>query len=489
MKKIQVDRRTALLFTGFSFMNLLQLRGKSFAATTKPFEMTNLQNNIADTVRKIANDRKVKLVVLYPDGSLANLKPISNEFTEKTGVEIKYRKAPTDDINSQILLSHMTRKSDFDIALPATFGIPDLAQLGAIRPLDDFAAQYEPKEYQDESLYSVGDYYKGRLYGYQTDGDAYIMFYNKKFLEDPIENERYSNKFGRPLRVPHTWLELDETMEFFHRPDENKYGGSLFRTADYLPWEWWIRFHSKGYFPLDEEMNPQINNEAGILALKELIAASEYLDPRTKTDGLFENWASFAEGNSFCNIGWGGSQKHFNRENSKIRGKIAFGPTPGGIVNGSLLQTPYFNWGWNYVVSANSAEPEIAYLFSLFACSPDISKRSVSETGGFFDPFRPQHYDAPEIIETYSEAFLNTQKHSMENAIPDLYLNGQSKYFGVLRECLAKAAAGERTPEEALNRAAQQWRLITFQLGRESQLEQWNFLKSQYPKEIKNILK
>ena len=56
------------------------------------------------------------------------------------------------------------------------------------------------------------------------------------------------------------------------------------------------------------------------------------------------------------------------------------------MVDGEKLITPYFNWGWNYVVTSQSGEAEIAYLFALFASSPSQSKRSVSDLDGYFDP-------------------------------------------------------------------------------------------------------
>ncbi len=487
MAKRQVTRRAIL--AGASAVGLTtwwpNLAG---ASEPKPFPIDDLHIGIGDHVRRIKDSRSLAITVLFPKGSLANVQPVGDQFKKLTGVDVRYLEAPLDDINSKVLLSKLTGKFEFDIALPATFGIPDLAQAGAIKDLDTYAKQYEPPEFQKTSLYSIGDYYKGKLYGYQTDGDAYIMFYNKSLLENPDEQKRFADTHGRSLAVPSTWQELDETIAYFHRPEQDLYGGSLFRTAGYLPWEWWIRFHSKGYFPLDDAMTPQINNDAGILALEELIAVSAYLDPKTKTDGLFENWAAFGNGNSFCDIGWGGSQKYFNGPKSKVRGKLAYGPTPGGIVDGKLIQTPYFNWGWNYVVSTNSAEPEIAYLFTLFACSPVISAESVGQDG-YFDPFRATHYEDPKIIETYSSAFLETHRHSMANAIPDLYLDGQGEYFGVLRENLYAAFTGKLKPKDALDRTARQWRLITFRLGKESQLEQWAFLKSRYPGNLPNVLK
>jgi multiple sugar transport system substrate-binding protein len=141
----------------------------------------------------------------------------------------------------------------------------------------------------------------------------------------------------------------------------------------------------------------QVNNEAGIQALAELVAASKSLYPGARTNGLFENFEAYGKGDIYANIGWGGTQKYLDSKSS-IKGKRTYGPTPGGSVNGKLLKTPYFNWGWNYVVSTLSPEQEIAYLFTLYATSPELSTIAVRDPDGYFDPFRLEHYTDPEII-------------------------------------------------------------------------------------------
>jgi hypothetical protein len=254
--------------------------------------------------------------------------------------------------------------------------------------------------------------------------------------------------------VPETWEELDAMMAFFHRPDQNMFGGALFRTQYFIAWEWWGRFHAKGFYPLDDELNPQINNEAGVAALEELIAASQHLYPGAKTNGLFENFEAYGEGNKFANIGWGGTQKYLHSEKSKMKGKMAFGLMPGGIVDGQLLRTPYFNWGWNYIVSAAAAEPEIGYLFTLYATSPAMSTIATRDPDGYFDPTRGAHYEDGEIRETYSPEFLEVHRVSMQNSIPDLYLKGQGEYFDELRVNLTAADSGTKTAKQALDDTA-----------------------------------
>jgi multiple sugar transport system substrate-binding protein len=236
-------------------------------------------------------------------------------------------------------------------------------------------------------------------------------------------------------------------------------------------------------------MEPMIGSDAGIAALEDMIAATQYLHPSANHLDLFGNWNAYAKGNTYANIGWGGSQKYFQGPNSNIRDNVIYGPTPGGMIDGELLVTPYFNWGWTYVVSASCPVPEIAYLFNLFASSPHISTLSVRQPDGFFDPFRPEHYEDMGIQNTYSNAFLEVHRKSLEHSIPDLYLPRQSDYFQILGDWIYRALVRDVTPQVALKSASARWNAITRNAGRQSQIRHWLALKQAYPPAVRNKLR
>lgn len=440
-----------------------------------------LHEQIARQARALANGQTLRLLI--PHGSAANVKIATDEFTRLSGVKCQIEEVPVDDINIELILRTASGDGSVDVALPATFGLADLVQANAILPLDALAEKYEPQGFSDDYLYRTGDYYQGHLNGYQTDGDAYLLFYNKTLMEDAAENESYRELTGKSLAPAKSWEELDRMMAFFHRPDQNLFGGSLFRNPGYLVWEWWARFHAKGHLPFSQDMQANINNPAGIEALEQLVAASASLTPGARSNGLFENWADFAGGNVFCNIGWGGTQKYLMSKDT-MRENLIHSALPGPLIEGRPSSIGYFNWGWNYTVSTQSANPELAYLLSLFCASPVISTRSVGEANGFFDPFRGIHYDDPTINEVYGNSFLKAHRESLVNSIPDLYISGQSNYLDVLRQKILATMNGEITADEALNMCAQEWSHITRRLGRNSQKAQWQALSSRYPQDF-----
>lgn len=441
---------------------------------------------ILEALRHLEN-KPHTLKCLIPKGCEENLRPVNTILKSHTGIELQLDTVPVDDINTRLMLTNASSSDRYDLALPATFGIPDLASNGFIQPLDNFAKASEPKGFQKDMLYTLGDSFNGKLYGYQTDGDAYLMFFNQTWLESKDFQQRYSDQTGQQLKIPETWEELDTQMRFFHNPKQGRYGGSLFRTPEYLAWEWWVRFHAKGMLPLADDLTPQINNDAGVHALEELISASAYLSPGSHTNGLFDNWREYSQGNSYCNIGWGGTQKYLNSRQSNIRGKLAYSPLPGGIIQGMLVRIPYFNWGWNYTVPTAAQQPEAAYLCALLATTPYVSTLAVREDG-YFDPFRASHYEDTIIQKAYSSNFLSAHFQSMQDSIPDFYLLGQSKYMNALKLYLGRALDKKISPQQALQAVSDTWKGLHQRYGRELQAEHWQRIKLRYPKKLQHLL-
>jgi len=415
--------------------------------------------------------------LLAPDGCQTNIGPTIKAWKAMTGIGVEVDIVGVDEINNHMTVDHLAGRANYDVALPATFGLADLALAEVIQPLDGILDQVLPADHQPQSLYSHGDIYGGARYGFQTDGDAYLMFYRRDWLEDPVNQAAYQSRHGEELAMPTSWEQLDRQMSFFNEPSKGQYGGALFRNPGYLVWEFWSRMHAKGVLPFDDNLVPQLASDKAVEALTQMIAVTNCMHPDTRSAGLFENWELYASGTTYANIGWGGSQKYFNRPDSPIRGKLAHGLLPGGDVP----NLSYFNWGWSYVVPANASSPQVAALFAAFAVSPDVSTGAVREVGGYFDPFQDSHYEDADIIEAYSPEFLKVHQQAMTNPLPDLYLPGHGSYFDKLGRRLNDAFEGLHEPKAILEDAVRDWELVTLDLDREEQTQRWAELRGTYP--------
>src|SRR5688572_687263 len=57
----------------------------------------------------------------------------------------------------------------------------------------------------------------GRLMQVPRNLDVRLLHFRRDLFEDEAEQRRFEARFGRPLRVPDTWLELADVAEFFTR--------------------------------------------------------------------------------------------------------------------------------------------------------------------------------------------------------------------------------------------------------------------------------
>jgi multiple sugar transport system substrate-binding protein len=474
-----LPRRAVLTGLGAAGMTMAQ---GAFAAGGVPVGASNeVHHQIAQTAKTQFAKTTQELSILFPRGAGANLRPVVQAFQQMTGIKGNMIEVDIDMVSSDLMLDAMVGGGRYDIALPATFALPDLMAAQAIVPMDKWHSRFANFRESRQPLYEIGDTYQGQRYGFQTDGDSYLLFLNANFLNDPTHQKRYEDQTGTSLSAPKTWEELDQQMAFFHAADGSRFGGNLFRIPGYQTWEWWLRFHAKGLWPFAEDMGAQISGQAGISTLEDMIRASEYLPPSAFQEGVFGNADRFAKGDIYCTLGWGGSQKRLNAPTSPMRGQMAFVQPPGAVIEGQAVSAAHFNWGWSYVISASSQCQALGYLFSLFATTPAISTLAVRQVEGFFDPFLAEHYNDAGIIKAYSKPFLRAQRAGLEQAIPDLYMRGQTLYLQALGSNIDLALNGMVTPEAALKQAAREWELITTRIGRDAQIDSWHHLKTQYP--------
>ncbi|MEM6640864.1 MAG: extracellular solute-binding protein, partial [Pseudomonadota bacterium] len=453
-----------------------------------PFAEVSAQEiaNILGRARSLSAGLSKPLRMLLPRGSEANVQPVVDRFARETGAKVELIPSPVSDINTHLLIAH-GRGASYDVALPATYGLADLVAAGALQALDDLAPGYAVSASRS-SLFPLGDVVGGRLYGLQTDGDVYVMFYNRRLLENTELSDAFAARYGERPRPARSFGELDQLMQFFHAPEQNRYGGVLFRAPGFLAWEFWIRLHAAGRFPFNRDMRPQLTTDESVSALKALVSASRWQHPAVMTDNLTDNWKRFAQGEALCNIGWGGSQKYWRRRAAELGRDILVAPLPGLAHAKGIARLGYFNWGWNYAVPARSTHPELAALFACYAVSPRASALAVREPDGFFDPFQPEHFLSPGIEQVYGRNFLDVQRDALSHAIPDLYLPGRSGYMDSLDDYLHRANSGDLSPTEALRAVESIWEAHTDRLGRRRQVSAWRDLRARYPSELRSLL-
>ena len=91
--------------------------------------------------------------------------------------------------------------------------------------LTDFFKEHKVDEIMvPATVDAYAEYRRARYWAIPVEGDANGWAYRKDWFEDPKEMAAFKAKYGYDLGGAEDWSEMRDIAEFFHRPDEKRYG-------------------------------------------------------------------------------------------------------------------------------------------------------------------------------------------------------------------------------------------------------------------------
>jgi multiple sugar transport system substrate-binding protein len=174
-------------------------------------------------------------------------------------------------------------------------------------------------------------------------------------------------------------------------------------------------------------------------------------------------------------------------QESKVKGKAGFSTLPGAnsVYNyntktwDKIYNAPSSITGnWILVVNKNSKNKKLAFEFSAFMTSKEMSTKHVAISGNAVNPSRYSHfkdYDSwtkSGFTKQSAKRYLNEISKSLtnDNIVYDITLPGAGRYYQALDNAVYDALKGKLSPKEALKKAAKSWDDITDSIGRQAQL-------------------
>ncbi|MCK4804257.1 MAG: extracellular solute-binding protein, partial [Spirochaetes bacterium] len=141
--------------------------------------------------------------------------------------------------------------------------------------------------------------------------------------------------------------------------------------------------------------------------------------------------------------------------------------------------------GWSWYITSTTKYPDLAWSFIDFMLSPEISSLDVASPDSGFQPWRLSHsqnlqswvdngWDLQDAKD-YIQNTLDVTDHP--NSVIDARIPGASNYFEAIYEpYMTTILSGESTAQEALDQVAKEWDALTERLGRDSQVDfyQWH---------------
>ncbi len=421
----------------------------------------------------------------------------AKQFEELTGAKVNVVHVPFGDLFQRVMIPFQTGQNAYDVMFYGSLWIGDLHRY--LAPV--------PKAYQETAqMKDVTPTYRDvatwgdTMVQYPVDGDRNYLKYRTDVINNPELQRRYKEKTGRELTVPATWEEYDQIARFFNDWDwdgdgKKNYGSAEVVKRDDLMFSAFIdrvaayakHPRVKGGFFFDlKTMEPLINTPGWVRGLEMFVKAQDYMPPGGNNFGLGDEIFSFGGGQTLFSYTWDDAFIQAMQKDSRIRNKVAAAPLPGArqVWNRETGQwdrfdppnrAPYITWGWTSAVSARSENKEMAFDYLCFFSNPANTLHDL-QIGRFgVNPYRSSHFDAkfwieklgwdPAIARTYVKT-LSSMDDS-KNRVFDLRVPGVNQFMTSLAAGVSEALARQKSPQQALDDVAKEWRAIVDRIGKD----------------------
>ena len=353
---------------------------------------------------------------------------------------------------------------------------------GHLTPLDDMMEidGWDPQF--DDMLKPFRQMYTqwgGSTYALPIDGDVLMLVYRRDLFEK------------HDIDVPETWTEFNEVARYFtEETDDIDHGVATFGKRGFS-YGWFLtRFGGLGGKYFDEDMNPQINTEAGQRALESWKETIEYSPDDTASYGYPELRDTFTNGNAAMVIQWTDVPKKAAASDT-TRGKWGGAPVPGWEDGGAASSMPVGRV-LGIPSSVSNENKLAAYRYAQTFTLPEYSTHMVSDSGCGEDPFRtsqlsdPEAFtqenpyrDAPEESVAFedmesAEQYTTAVQETLKQGYPVPYWPGSQDYIEALDIEMSRFVSVEVDAQEALEAVESEWESIVEELGREQQQEYYS---------------
>ncbi len=175
-----------------------------------------------------------ELTIFWAEWDPANyLQELVNEYTEETGVVVTVETTPWPDFQTKAFTEFNARGDAYDMVVGDSQWLGAGSTGGHYVDLTDFFAKHGVAETMAPATVKAYAEYDGKFWAIPAEGDATGWAYRKDWFEDPAEKTAFKAKYGYDLDVPKTWDQMRDIAEFFHRPDQKRYGIAIYTDNSY----------------------------------------------------------------------------------------------------------------------------------------------------------------------------------------------------------------------------------------------------------------
>ena len=405
-----------------------------------------------------------ELTIFWAEWDPANyLQELVNEYEEETGVRVTVETTPWQDFQTKAFTEFNARGSAYDMIVGDSQWLGAASEGGHYVDLTEFFQEHDLANVMAPATVTYYAEYpgnSGKYWAIPAEGDAVGWSYRKDWFEDPAEMEAFQAEYGYELAPPETWAQLRDIAEFFHRPDEDRYGVAIYTDNSYDGLVMGVEnalFSYGGNLGNYEtyEVEGILNSEQNVAALEAYRELYGYTPPGWSKTFFVENNQAITEDLAAMSMNYfaffPALVNPATNPNAENTGFFANPAGPDGDQFAAL-------GGQGISIVSYSENVEESYAFLEWFIQEDVQKR-WAELGGYTAHAATLESEEFRQATPYNEAFYQTMFKVKDFwAVPEY----AELLTAANRRLYPYVVGGEGTAEEALDALAADW-VETFQ--------------------------
>ena len=441
---------------------------------------------VATFVVSASAKETLNIAIMSSHGMSDSAQYVAEEFNKKYGdqIQAKVTAIGFDVLLDKMLTDFTTGSASFDVYSVGYHWIGTVGQY--LADLDKVRADYpdivDPKYEKEDFAQILWDTYttwRGDSIGLPFVGGTLTLFYRTDLFENPEYQAAFKEQYGYELKMPQkgddplTYQQLYDYAEFFTEGVQwrsgEQYGMSLPAAAgdpllstfacffgDYRRSPEGLEVFGPvdpdygDYFTADHKVafDPKIS-DLGLRALNDYLALGKFSPDSAALDWITSS-EPFRAGLTAMFIGWGGYWPSITSPDSPVHGKA-------GV---SLMPMPHLG-GWNVAINDASTKKKWAYTYIQMLTSKDMTKflyEKFTET-----PTRNSTMLDEELQAKNPDLWVMAPSLERVSTRPKIPVLPKLEY--AMGATLSKAWSGQLSPEEALQKTADEWNQIVRMAG------------------------
>jgi len=198
------------------------------------------------------------------------------EFKAQTGIDVEMEVISYIDMHTKLVPQLIASEGSYDAIVVDFYWVGEFTKAGWLMPLDDLVKRdgIDLGAYVPKLLDLVGQV-EGVTYMLPFYNYSMAVIYREDLLEDAANQAAFKDKYGMDLRVPVTWDEYMNQVDFFTRDTDGDGKRDLYGTViqaqrgDCISMQWANYLYGNGGSYHDDDWNPLMDTPEAIQAMKD----------------------------------------------------------------------------------------------------------------------------------------------------------------------------------------------------------------------------